>query len=243
MVVRKTFNWSLLTRDTLFDMLNSIQGAIVGRRLTVEQLHETMARHIKRHLPIKVRLDRDPSNDKGYVYIGGTYYSHPDRVNLNRYIEIIFSYNPDQKYFNLSRHRWLRICVLFADTMLHEIIHARQYRSRGFKSIPGYQSTAYSAKDRKEQNYYGDKDEIGAFSFNIACDLMDKFGDNFRAAADYLDSNCYRRHKRTTFYKYMETFGHDHNHPIIKKIKRRSLAQMPNALLGKPFRTSNYLTY
>lgn len=243
MVVRKAFNWSLLTRDALFCMLNGIQNKIVGRRLTVDTLHDLMSKHIKAHLPVKVKLDRNAKNDKGYVYVGGAYYSQYDKNWNTRHIEIIFSYNSDQKYFTLSRHRWIRICMLFADTMLHEIIHCRQYRSRNFKAIPGYESTAYYARDRKEQEYYGDRDEMGAFAFNIACDLYDRFGDDFDAAARYLDSNQYRRHKRSTFYKYMATFEHDHNHPIIRRIKRKSIGQLPNVQIGKPFRTSNYLTY
>ncbi len=243
MVVRKAFNWSLLSKDILFTMLNGLQGKIVGKRLSVEALHDLMSKHIKNHLPIKVRLDRSPKNDKGYVYVGGTYYSDYDRNWHTRHIEIIFSYSTDQKYFTLSRHRWLRICSLFADTMLHEIIHCRQYRSRNFKRIPGYESTAYYARDRKEQEYYGDTDEMGAFSFNIACDLYERFGDDFDSAAKYLDSNQYRRHKRSSFYKYMATFEHNHNHPIIKRIKRKVISQLPNAQIGKPFRTSNYLTY
>ncbi len=243
MVVRKPFNWSLLTRDALFCMLNNIQGKVVDKRLSVEKLHEIMGKHIKQHLPIKIKMDRDPKNDKGYVYVGGTYYSIPDKQETGRYIEIIFSYNSNQQYFKLSRHRWLRLCTLFADTMLHEIIHCRQYRSRNFKAIPGYLSTAYYARDRKAQEYYGDRDEIGAFAFNIACDLYDRFENDYDSAAKYLDSNQYKRHKRTTFYKYMETFGHNHNHPIIKKVKRKAISQLPNVEFGKPFRTPNYLTY
>lgn len=240
---REPFNWSLLTRNALYSMLNAIQSKIVDKNLTVEQLHGLMARHVKKHLPIKVRLDRDPTNSKGYVYVGGTYYSEIDSSNKPRYIEIIFSYNADQRRFRLSRHRWQRLCMLFADTMLHELIHTRQYRSRKFKWLPGYESTAYYAKVRKAQNYYGDTDEIGAFAYNIACDLYDKFGDDFDAAAKYLDSNQYRRHKRTSFFKYMETFDHNHEHPIIKRVKRKALSNLPKAQLGKPFLTSNYLTY
>lgn len=240
---RKPFNWSLLDRNVLYSMLNSIQSKIVDKKLTVDQLHKLMATHIKKHLPIKVRLDRDPKNDKGFVYVGGTYYSLIDKQDAPRYIEIIFSYNPDQKWFRLSRHRWQRICLLFADTMLHEIIHTRQYRSRKFKAIPGYQSFAYYARDRKKQEYYGDRDEMGAFSYNIACELFDRFGDDFDSAAKYLDTNAYRRHTRSTFYKYMETFDHNHDHQIIKRIKKKVLGQLSNAQVGKPFRTTNYLTY
>ena len=127
--------------------------------------------------------------------------------------------------------------------MLHEIIHTRQYRSRNFKAIPGYQSFAFYARDRKKQEYYGDRDEMGAFSFNIACELYEKFKDDFDLAAKYLDSNQYRRNPRTTFFKYMETFNHNHTHPVIKKIKKKIISQLPYAQLGKPFRTNTYLTY
>ena len=240
---RKPFNWSVLTRDALYGLLNSIQSKIVDHNLAVEDIHSILSKHIKKYLPIKVRLDRDIKNDKGYIYVGGTYDSTIDKADKTRYIEIIFSYNPDQKRLKLSRHRWQRLCLLFADTMLHEIIHTRQYRSRKFKAIPGYQSFAYYARDRRKQEYYGDRDEIGAFSYNIACELYDRFSTDFGAAAKYLDSNQYRRHQRTSFYRYMEAFNHNHDHPIIKRIKRKSLSQLPNAEIGKPFRTSNYLTY
>lgn len=240
---RKPFNWSLLTRDVLFSMLNSIQGKIIDKTLSVEALQELLSKHIKRHLPIKVRMTKDPKNDKGYVYVGGTYYSEYDQKGYTRHIEVIFSYNSDQQRLRLSRHRWLRLCSLFADTILHEIVHCRQYRSRNFKSLPGYESTAYYAKDRREQEYWGDTDEIGAHAFNIACDLYDRFGNDFDEAARYLDSNLYRRHKRTTFFKYMKTFEHDHNHKIIQRVKKKAISYLPNAVLGKPFRTTTHLTY
>ena len=92
MVVRKPFNWSLLTRDALFCMLNSIQSKVVDQRLSVEKLHELMAKHIKRHMPIKVKMDRDPKNDKGYVYVGGTYYSDCDQ-DRKKSIGIVLAYN------------------------------------------------------------------------------------------------------------------------------------------------------
>ncbi len=240
---RKPFNWGLLTRNALYSMLNSIQGKVVDKYLTVDDLHSLLSKHIKKHLPIKVRSERDPKHEKGYVYVGGTYYSDYDRKGYTRHIEVIFSYNDNQQRLKLSRHRWLRLCLLFADTVLHEVVHCRQYRSRNFKTLPGYESTAYYAKERKEQEYWGDTDEIGAHAFNIACELYDRFGEDFDAAAKYLDSNQYRRQSRTTFFKYMKTFGHDHNHKIIQRVKKKAIYYLPNAVIGKPFRTNTHLTY
>lgn len=239
---RKPFNWSLMDRANLYSMLYELKPYVVGRRLAIKDLQKLLSNHIKWYLPIKVTLKRDPTHDKGVVYIGGAYYSSNDIEN-RRHVEITFSYKDTNATIKLSDGRWDRMCRLFADTMLHEIIHIRQYRTRAFKDIPGYESTAYYAKDRKEQEYYGNKDEMGAFSFNIACELYDKFGDDFDAAKKYLDSNLAKRAKKSSYHKYLKVFGWNHNHPVIRSMKKKIIRNLPYAQIGKPFRTTNHLTY
>jgi hypothetical protein len=242
-MARKPFNWSQLTRGSLYSMLYKAGKDIVGKKLAVEDIQSILSKHIKKHIPIKVVSDRDPVTAPGYIYVGGTYYSILDRKNRSRFLEVIFSYHLLDEHLKITQYKWSRICHLFADTVLHEVIHTRQYRARNFKDIPGYESTAYYAKDRRQQEYYGDRDEMGAHSFNIACELYDRFGDNFSLAKQYLDSNDYKRHKRTTWFRYMKTFEHDHTHKIIRRMKRKILNQMPYAQIGKPFLTNCHLTY
>ena len=239
---RKPFNWSLLDRENLCTMLYELKPLIVGKSLTIKDLQKLLAVHIKKHLPIRVTLKRDPTHDKGIVYIGGAYYAQYD-VDQFRQIEIAFSYATTSTRIKLSETRWVRMCRLFADTILHEVIHLRQYRTRRFKDIPGYESTAYYARDRKEQEYYGHPDEMGAFAFNIACEIYDKFGNDFDAAKYYLDSNLAKRAKKTCYHKYMKTFDWNHSHPVIRSMKKKIIRNLPYAQIGKPFKTPDYLTY
>jgi len=244
----KVFNWSLLDRSALYSMMNQLRSKVVGKRLNVDKFHGILAKHLKKHLPIRIVKDRDPKTESTYVYVGGFYYGEYDEKmhkgkNKPQPIEIVFSYHLFDEFIELGRHKWERICILFADTLLHEIIHMRQQRSRNFKNIPGYQSTAQYAKERREQEYYGDRDEIGAYAFNIACELYDRFGTDFAAAKRYLDSETYRRHKRTCFYRYMKVFDHNHDHKIIRRIKLKAIHNLPYAVLGNPFKTSDQLTY
>ena len=194
-------------------MMYELKPFVVGKRLAIKTLQKLLSDHLKWHLPIRVRLKRDPTHDKGIVYIGGAYYAHYDQEE-HRQIEINFSYKSTSAEIKLSENRWNRMCRLFADTMLHEIVHLRQYRTRQFKDIPGYQSTAYYARDRKEQEYYGHKDEMGAFAFNIACELHDKFGNNFDAAKHYLDNNLSKRAKKSCWYKYIKPMLKESNLPL-----------------------------
>jgi hypothetical protein len=242
-MARQAFNWSLLDRATLYSMLYELKSEIVDRRLPVGEITRLMSRHIKAYLPIKVVSYRHKPVTKGQIWIGGAYYSDLDKSGKTRFIEIEFAVPAYAQTMKTSLYRWERICTLFADTILHEIIHARQYRARNFKDIPGYESTAYYAKDRAWQEYYGHRDEMGAHSFNLAQDMIDKFGFDANSIKAYLDSKVPRRVRPNGWGRFMKTFEYDHTHPKVIQMKHKIMTQLSNAHSGKPFKTTNHLTY
>lgn len=243
MSARKPFDWSKLDRDNLYYLLYSIRDQVVNKKLSSDRLQKILGSHIKKHIPIKVKGCKDLATDSGYVYIGGAYYSEADRKGRTRHIEINFTYNLLDEFIKLTDYKFKRMCILFADTMLHEIIHMRQFRARNFKAIPIYASTAERAKDRREQEYYGDTDEMGAFSFNIACEMIDRFGNDPRSIRIYMDGTDCRRHRRSQYYRYLKAFKWDTEHKIMQRLKKKVLLQLTNAELGKPFKTVDHLTY
>jgi hypothetical protein len=174
--------------------------------------------------------------------MGGAYDSVADKQGKKKFIEVVLSYNPLDAEARITQYRWTRLCDLFADTILHEIIHMRQYRSRNFKDIPGYESTAHYHRQRLDQEYYGNRDEMGAFSFNIACEMLDKFGYDPVAIRYYMD-NLNARTKRGTFTKFLATFDWNHNHIKVRQMKRKIMKQLEYAAIGRPFKTTTHLTY
>jgi len=242
--MRESFNWSQLDRSNLYVMLYTAGRDIVGKKISVDRLQKKLSSHIKCFLPVKVvRVQRDFTHDPKFVYLGGTYYSDLDRANKKRFIEIVLSYHPSTEEIKITEHRWRRICALFADTMLHEIIHMRQYRSRNFKLIPGYESTAHYHKQRMDQEYYGHRDEMGAFSFNIACDMVGRFGHNPAVISRYMDSMQAKRHRNSCYHKFLTAFDWNHNHVKVRQMKQKILKQLEYAAIGRPFKTTTHLTY
>ena len=213
-MTRRAFNWSELDRNMLYSMLYELKSKIVDKRLPIAEIISIVSKHIKAHLPIKVTSSRFKPVKSGEVWIGGAYHSYLDNLGNKRFIEVELVFPTAADTMKTSLYRWERMCRLFADTVLHEIIHTRQYRARNFKDIPGYESTAYYAKDRREQEYYGHRDEMGAHSFN---------------------PNSWGR--------FMKAFEYDHSHPKVVQMKRKIMTQLENAYLGKPFKTANHLTY
>jgi hypothetical protein len=225
-------------------MLYATGRDIVNKKVSVNALQKSLSSCIKSKLPIKVvRRQRDFSQKPGIVYMGGAYYSDRDQAGNSRFMEIVLSYHPQDTEVKITEYRWTRLCSLFADTILHEIIHMRQYRSRKFKDIPGYESTAYYHKQRQDQEYYGHRDEMGAFSFNIACDMLDRFGLDPVEIRRYMNSMRAKRHKSTSYCKFLNAFDWDHDHIKVRQMKQKIFKQLEYAAIGRPFKTTNHLTY
>jgi hypothetical protein len=241
-MARYKFDWSSLDRSTLYSFMYEARKDIVGKELTIDQIHRILSTQAKKYLPIKTKMIKTAEQEHGIIYIGGCYYGDDDKNKSPRFVEICFSYFVWDHVLKITDYRWKRICKVFADTVLHEIIHIKQYRSRRWKDIPGYKSTAHSGQQRKNQNYYGHPDEIGAYAFNIACELYDRFGSNHQAIKRYLDSNRVLKHKSSSYLRYFRTFDYNHNHAVIKKLKKKVIHYLPYTVIGKPFKTSEYLT-
>lgn len=214
----------------------------MGKSLTPNQINRIVSSHIKPLLPIKIIKLVAEDNKEGVIYMGGVYYSELDKKGKPA-IELNLNYHPNDKKLTVTMNRWRRMSYRFAHILLHELVHLRQFRARNFKSIPGYQSTAELTTERRAQEYFGDRDEMGAFAFNIACELIDRFGYNPNVIKRYLDTNNVRRHKNSWWYCYLTTFNWNHNHKIIRRMKRKIMTQLENADLGKPFKTTDWLTY
>jgi hypothetical protein len=93
-----------------------------------------------------------------------------------------------------------------------------------------------------DQEYYGHRDEMGAFSFNIACEMIDRFGYDPVSIRRYMDTLTSRT-RRGTFTKFLATFDWDHDHIKVHQMKKKVLKQLEYAAIGRPFKTATHLTY
>jgi hypothetical protein len=113
----------------------------------------------------------------------------------------------------------------------------RQFRRRDFKQLPDYASTAEKREKRDEQKYLGNSDEIDAYAFNAACELVSKFPDDHNSIVKYLNIKQSRtRGKINTWQMYLKAFEFDHDHCIIQRFKKKIIRYLPYADLGKPYR-------
>lgn len=236
------YDWSIIDRDLLTAITSLVSYAVVNQQLTPTEFTAKVRQHMRFFkIPINVTTSYHQETNKSEVWVGGLYDSIKD-LDGRRAITLRLQYNPTDTYIKINKQRFNRFCVLVADTLLHEMIHMRQYRRRGFKDIPGYESIAESCRQRTEQTYLGHNDEIDAYSFNIACMLDGKFSSNSTKIINYLNKDLDdKRLRRNPYLLYLRVFDHNHDHTVIKKLKKKILYYLPYAKLGKPYKTNDWL--
>ncbi len=238
---RSKFDWSILDRAGLIEYFWSLYPEVCDQKISIHSLHTKISKHIKKQIPVRVNKKRDSKVDPGWVWVGGTYYSDKDQEK-KQCIELDLVYELFDEKTILTKRRYQRVCYTLADTLLHEIMHMRQYRRRKFKNLPDYASTAARAEKRQEQEYLGNSDEIDAYSFNIACELLDKFDYKTKKVIDYLNENQKGTNRRHNCWRmYLKAFDHDHNHPIIQRVKKKVIRYIPHAMNGKPYRNKDWI--
>jgi len=236
------YDWSQLNRDLIAVDIWNLKSELTRTKITPFQFHTKLTKFIRQRYPLKFRKTYNSKILPNTVYVGGIYHSYYDQ-SRQKCIELIFEY-PNQKKLFISPQKFSSFCYNIADTILHEIIHMRQFRRRNFKVLPDYASNAEKTEVRQEQAYLGSSDEIDAYSFNIACELIDKFGNNQKKIIKYLNEDQkYKQRKNNSWRMYLKAFQHNHDHVIIKRVKKKVIRYLPQAENGRPYKNKDWINW
>lgn len=236
------YNWSDLHRELIIDSLYQ-KRHFLTKKMSISQFHQKLSYQIKKLAPVSTKKFLFDKVSANQVFIGGCYYSDLDQDGKKSiFIEIYF--NPDHKTIELTNKSYYQLCVLVADVLIHELIHLRQHRKRNYADIKVFLSNEKSKAKRNNQNYLGHKDEIEAYSFNIACELLDKFNNDDNKAKKFLQGDIQASTQKMTYYnQYLKAFNNDWNHPVMVSLKKQIISNIPKAQIGKPFRNNYWIWY
>ena len=73
---------------------------------------------------------------------------------------------------DLRRDHWAELCIDLASTLGHEFVHLHQFRNRNYRWTRQYKSHNDNLNLKEAEEYYGDSDEIGAYAFMAAAELI-----------------------------------------------------------------------
>ena len=155
----------------LLASLKSMEPEIVGQRLDKYKLTSIIQDTLDQ-FKVEVEFQNTPNVPKDEINMNAGYsqgidkWNDPDVYATN--LDLLF--NDKQRTYSFSKEGFDELVVRINDAIGHERIHQRQARKRKFK----VQGTPYKGpgKDKAERDYLGQPDEVEAFSYNIASELL-----------------------------------------------------------------------
>lgn len=210
-----TFEWRNLTRESIIEHLKLLKKQIVNNSVTFDQLYIIISKHLKIVYPLLTVKQVKVSACPDTISIGGCYYPTSDQ-NGKKCIQLIFQKNPINDTFVLTGKMFKCVMYLIADTIMHEIIHMYQYRKRKFLPLSHCKMYAVSNLIGKQQQYYGQHDEMYAHAFNVLYEVLDK---TRKELSEFNILNSKILNKSSTYRTYVETFGTAHTILTILKSK------------------------
>jgi hypothetical protein len=163
-------------------------------------------------------------------------------INLNAYydpdedeedekpFELALVFNPKDKEIKMDRAGWREFASQVIDYLEHEMIHQYQYRSRDFHPNREFRSKAKDPETKKQQEYLGNSDEIEAYAYNLANELLRKTKSDYDMTLRLL-SNFSRtaitkdqagRFLSPNLYGYFKDFNFDTTHPVLKRLMKKT---------------------
>lgn len=89
-------------------------------------------------------------------------------------IHVFLTYSTRQRKMHIDRQDWQSLGFHITDVVTHEYIHQHHVRRRGYRFGRGYKGKKLDEKEYRDtmKNYLGCEDEILAYSFNVASEMV-----------------------------------------------------------------------
>jgi hypothetical protein len=156
---------STINQRQLFNELQKLVKFLDGSTRTKEQiLRET--RKLLKPYGAYVNTTSVPSVPKNEIYINASFDPELDEDGKPS-IEITLMFNSADKEVTMTSTSISNTVDSITKAVAHEEIHRAQYKSRDYVD-----NRRYAKGKTSDQKYYGNTDEIEAFSHNIATELL-----------------------------------------------------------------------
>ena len=176
----------------------------LGTVLTTSQI-TAVVRKVVGSNHIRVISQRSDVVDHNMICVGGFFDSEAE-WDKECSIELVLYYHPLQQHMDPAHLDWERLAFEVAETLGHEQVHKDQSHRRR-KRIRGYVS---KGKSRAEKEYLGNEDEIEAYGYSIAAEML------FRL--NITDMDDFRMGEIAVWNEYQELFADDQS--VLLKLRR-----------------------
>ena len=175
-----------------------------------------------------ISISRSDGVDPNTVNVSAYYDPDADEEG-SRPIEVVLIFNPSDKEIIMDKSGWHEFADLLIDYFEHELIHQQQYRNRDFRRSKSYISKVKDPEIKKQQEYLGNSDEIDAYSYNLAKELVRKTSgyDNAIRMLKSISQTAITRDQAgrllsPSLYGYFKSFNFDVRSPVLRSLLKKT---------------------
>ena len=214
------------TRKEILEILDDIKPFIVNQCLPIDEFIQDLGLFLGKRFNVDVKHAEATQVDQNDVELNGYYDGGLDEAG-DTPIEIYLVTNPMQDVILIDEEGFNSIGRKIADTLSHEVIHMQQFRARDFLEVEKWDFDSVYEEgddeyDEAEENrwYLSSPDEINAYAYNIANELLDKSDypkviEKLNKIKDISISDS------VNLWAYVQAFSKDVNHPVLRKLIKK----------------------
>lgn len=212
------------TRKEVLEIFEDIKPSIVNQFYAVDELIQDLGQFIGNRFNIDVKHAETAQVDQNDIELNGYYDGGLDEVG-DIAIEIFLITNPMQDVMLLDEKQFDSITRKIADTLSHEVIHMQQFRARDFLEVEKWEfgGDGYEEDyDEDEENrwYLSSPDEINAYAYNIANELLDR--NSYSQVIEKLNKvKDIAIEDSVNLWAYVNAFSKDVNHPVLRRLIKK----------------------
>ena len=204
-----------VTRRQMRKLMEPLRQQLIGFPKTISEISAIIGELISTNFRADVIQAEAHEVDVGDINV--TAYYDPELDSMNRpCIELVLVYNPLDDFILFDDELFDVMTKRLCDAICHEQIHQQQHRARYWIENP------IDSDDSEE--YLQNKDEIDAYSHNIANELLDYTDYQNVLTLLYNPSKIQLEHS-VNLWVYIRTFGVDH--PVTKRLLKKVLRKLP----------------
>jgi hypothetical protein len=211
----------------VLEILEDIKPHVVDRFFSVDELVQDLGVFIGQRFNIDVKHAEASQVDQNDIELNGYYDGGLDEAG-DVPIEVYLITNPMQDVMIIDNSQFNLIARKIADTISHEVIHMSQFRARDFLEVERIEYTDVDEDYEEDERWYlSSPDEINAYAYNIANELLDKHD---------LPVVMEKLHKikeisiedSINLWSYVNAFEKNTSHPVMRRLIKKVYKSLLN---------------
>ena len=204
----------------MHNLMLDLKKDLIGIPRTKNEIAEIVGKLISETFRTDILICDANEVDIGDLNFSAYYDYELDSMN-RPCIQVYFVFNPLDNTLIFDEELFNNVVKRLCDTISHEQIHQRQYRSRFWEDT-------YNVDIDNPVSYLSNKDEIDAYSYNIANELLD-YANHQNVLTILTEASKITVEQSVNLWVYVNLFG-GANNPTIKRLLKKVIKVLPDVV-------------